>query len=142
MLRAAILGALADEQALLVRLEPQVIRAPRDQVGLPGQARHPEAMADVRRLQCQVHRPRHAVLAGRYVQLVGRDDAQVLPVVLVVDVLPPPLVADDGHVERLRARRRRVRVDADFELGADQDQGQEEDDTRRISSKLRPVVIG
>ena len=51
VLRAAVLGALAEEQALLARLEPHLIGASRDQVGLAGQARHPEAVADIGRLQ-------------------------------------------------------------------------------------------
>ena len=60
-------------------------------------------------LQRQVDRPRHGRVARRDVQLVGRDEAEFLPVVFLVDVLPPPLMADDGDEERLRARRRRRR---------------------------------
>src|SRR5208337_1098422 len=97
---------LAEKHAPLARLKPHVVGSSWYQVGLPSQARHPEAVADIGRFQREVDGPRHAVLACWHMQLVGSDEAQVLPVILVVDVFPPPLMADDGDVERLRARRR------------------------------------
>src|SRR6266478_2469012 len=101
VLSAAVLGTLAEKQALLARLKPHGIGPSWNQVGLPGQPWHPEAVTDISRLECEVDWPRHAVIAGWYMQLVGRDDSDVPAVILIVDVLPPPLMADDGHVERL-----------------------------------------
>src|SRR5216683_866111 len=58
VLRSTVFGALAQEQALLLRLKPHLIRASGNQVRLPGQAWHPETVANIRRFQCQINRPR------------------------------------------------------------------------------------
>ena len=48
VLHAAILRALAEEQTGFMRIDPGVIRMVRNQVGLSGQAGHPEAVVGVR----------------------------------------------------------------------------------------------
>ena len=58
MLRAAVFGTLAEEQPGSVGLEPHVVGAAGNQVGLARQPRHPEAVAHVGRLQRQVDGPR------------------------------------------------------------------------------------
>ena len=60
MLCAAILGTLAQEQALLARLKPHLIGASRNQVGLAGQRGTQKLWQTSADLQRQVHGPRHA----------------------------------------------------------------------------------
>ena len=62
MLRAAILGALADEKPRLVRLKPHVVGATGYQVGLSRQPGYPEAMAHIGRLEGQGYRPRSTLV--------------------------------------------------------------------------------
>ena len=51
VLRAAVLGALADVDARLVGLHPEVVLAVRNQVGLPRELGNPEAVDHVLALQ-------------------------------------------------------------------------------------------
>ena len=81
VLRAAIFGALADEEPFFLRLEPHRIHPARDQVGLAGQTRNPEAVADVGGLQGQVDRPIVPVLARGDMQFVGGGEAEGLALI-------------------------------------------------------------
>src|SRR5690606_8721709 len=56
VLGAAVLGALPEVEARVLGLEPEAVRASRDQVGLPGESGDPETVTDVRRLEGQVDR--------------------------------------------------------------------------------------
>ena len=79
MLRAAIFGALADEQPRLRRLETTSrLVCPGTKAVFPAKPRHPKAVVNVGRFQRQKNRPRRAVFADRDMQFVGRDEAERL----------------------------------------------------------------
>src|SRR5262245_10363274 len=98
VLRATELGALTDVESRLPRREPHRVLVIRDDVGLAGEPRHPEAVHDVGRLERHVGRRAH-----RNVHLVRGGDAQVR-----ILELPPPLVTHHAHAERVGRRDGRL----------------------------------
>src|SRR5690625_7465108 len=78
-------GAVAGVDARLISDQPQLVVLVRDQVTLPAQARRPERVQNVSRVEVE-----DETAANRNVQLVRSNDA----VVRVLEV-PPPLVAGD-----------------------------------------------
>src|SRR5262249_20965154 len=96
VLRPAILGAIAEVRASLLRLDPHPVDAGRDQVGLPGELRDPETMYDVRRFESQGCDLTPVRFADWDVQLVRRDNAQI-----GIVKLPPPLAPDSRHLQRV-----------------------------------------
>ena len=74
-----------------MRIDPGVIRMVRNQVGLAGQARNPEAVVGVRRKQRNKCRRRMLRIADRNMKFVRGDHSQRR-----ITIFPPILVAD-GH---------------------------------------------
>ena len=97
VLRAAILRALAEIDSRTRRVDPHLVHAIRNQVGLAAQLRDPEAVVGVGRQQLQECGRGMRGIAHRNVQFVCRDDAE-----LRIPELPPELMADDGDVESRR----------------------------------------
>ena len=64
-------------------------------------------------------------------EFVGRDEAERFLVKFLVDVLPPPLMADDRDKKRLRAGRRCRGIDSHREFGPSEDQRQDKGRKRR-----------
>ena len=124
MLRSAILRALSEEEARLLRLDPRLVGEVRDQVGLAREPRDPEAVIGIGGQELQERGRRIRRVGDRNVELVRGHD--VLP---RIAILPPELVADHRHFERvLRSRRilhgrddarRRQKEDQDDEDGRD-----------------------
>ena len=56
MLRAAVLGTLAEVQAGFFRVEHDQVGVAGNQIDLAAEPRHPKAVADVGRLQSQIRR--------------------------------------------------------------------------------------
>src|SRR5579875_3321596 len=111
--------ALPVELPDLVTLQPHFVLPPRDRLDLPCKAGHPERMDNVRRLDRQRHLRPH-----RDMHLVCRDDAQI-----GVAKLPPPLMADDRHLEHIRPLRNgRGRCDSRDRGDSDHDQDQHRND--------------
>ena len=77
-----------------MRIHPHLVDAVRNQVGLAGELRNPEAVVGVGGQQLQERRSRPRRIAHRNVQLVGRDDAERR-----IAVLPPELMPDDRDFE-------------------------------------------
>ena len=100
VLRSAILRALAQEEAGLVRVDPHAVRVIRNQVGLARQARDPEAVVGIGGKQLSGMSAWDGRIADRHVQLVGRDDAES-----GIAILPPELVTDDGHFDGIGGLR-------------------------------------
>jgi hypothetical protein len=117
VLGAAVLGALAEVGAGHAGLEPHAVDAIGDDVGLAVELGDPEAVHDVGRLEGE-----EGGAADRNVQLVGGDH-----VVVRVAELPPPLVADDAHVQRVGGRGGVL----DRDQRARGDQEEDEDDEQR-----------
>src|SRR5262249_5402306 len=69
VLRPAILSAVAEVRAHLLRLDPHPVDAVRDQIGLPRELRDPETMRDVHRFERQESELAPAGFADRNVQL-------------------------------------------------------------------------
>src|ERR1700694_538488 len=90
MLRPAILRALPQVEPRLARLDPHLIRVVGNQVGLAGQARHPEAVIGI-----GGERGEEGALANWHMQLICGDYF-----VARVPILPPEPVPDDSHLER------------------------------------------
>src|SRR3989441_4969277 len=97
VLEPAILGALTDIRAHLPWLDPDSIRLVRDRIHLPRQLRNPEAVCHVDGLHGDERRGRVGRVTHGDVDLVRGDD----PELRIAD-LPPPLVADDSDLERVR----------------------------------------
>src|SRR6266852_1716427 len=116
VLRPAVLRALPQVEPCLARLDPHLVRVVWNQIGLAGEARHPEAVVGIRREQVEEGR-----LADGQVQLVRGDDLQPR-----VPILPPELVADDGHLER--AFRARSVLDAEDDSRRGEEEHQHDDD--------------
>ena len=93
VLRAAILRALAEINAGLVRIHPHLVDAIRNQVCLSRQAGEPRSCGPCRRKAASRTWASDGRLADRNVQLVRSDDAE-----LRIAKLPPELMADDSHL--------------------------------------------
>ena len=114
---------------ILVRREPQVIRAVRNQVTLATHLRNPEGVQDVDRLQLKVHRA-----TARQIQLVRGRDA-----VLRVAELPPPLMPDHLDLQRIRrglGLRREDRADR-----RNRDEDQDDSRNRRPGDLERGIAM-
>src|SRR2546425_8865707 len=117
-----MLGALADVRSDSSWLDPDPIRLVRDRVHLSGQLRNPEAVRHVDRLNGDERRRRSGGVADGDMDLIGGDDTE-----LWIADLPPPLIADDGDLERVR--RLRAALEApDVPCG---DEEQDHDDEKR-----------
>src|SRR5262249_58458879 len=90
------LGALADVRSYPPRLDPDAIRLVRDGVHFSRQLRNPEAVRHVDRLHGDESRRRTGPVTHGDVDLVCSDDLE-----LRIADLPPPLVADDGDLQRV-----------------------------------------
>src|SRR4051794_37505392 len=101
MLQPAVLAARAARAARPLRLEPHLVHLTRDDVGLSGDLRQPEAVDDVGGVQPDT--PRYA---DGQMPLVGGDEAELRMTGLAVAHFPPPLMS--GHVERERRRAGRM----------------------------------
>src|SRR5262245_64702286 len=93
VLRPAILGAVAEICARLLRLDPHSVDAVGDQVGLPRQLRYPETMYDVRRFERHGSDLTLTRRTDRNVQLIRRDNSQI-----GIAKFPPPLAHDNRHL--------------------------------------------
>src|SRR5262245_18517016 len=93
VLRPAILGAVAEICARLLRLDPHPVDAVGDQVAIPRELRDPETMYDVRRFERQESDLTPTRFADRDVQLIRRDDSKI-----GIAELPPPLAPDCRHL--------------------------------------------
>ena len=122
VLRAAILRALAKKDAGLVRIDPHVIHAIGNQVGLARQLRNPETVVRVGGKQRQKSGCRVRGIAYRNVQLIGSDDA-----LLWITKLPPELVSDGDDLDRI-LRLRSILNRVDHSCGC---QKQDDDDQNR-----------
>src|SRR5712671_2756334 len=100
VLRAAILRALAEIDARLVRVYPHFIYAIRNQVCLSGKLRNPETVISVGGKQYPECRCGMNRIAHRDVQFVGRHDAERR-----ISEFPPELVADRGYLHGCRGFR-------------------------------------
>ena len=87
MLRAAILRALAEKDARLMRVQPHFVDAIRNEVCLSGKLRNPETVVGVGGKQLQVRGRTHGNM-----QLVRCDNAECW-----ITKFPPKLMSDDGH---------------------------------------------
>jgi len=113
VLESAELGADPAIGAGLPHGEPQHVRLAGDDVLLPRELRHPEAVHDVVGLQTDLER-----LPDGHVDLVGGHDAGVR-----IGNAPPPLLADDVDPQRVlrRVAQRRAGVHGE-ERDKDEDQ--------------------
>ena len=122
MLQPAVLGALADERPHPPRLDPDAIRLVRDRVHLSRQLWNPEAVGHVDRPYRDERQRRARLVTHRDVDLVRGDDPE-----LRIANLPPPLVTDNGDLERVR----RLRASLDPPDVPRGDQEQDDDDQER-----------
>ena len=100
VLLAAILRALAAIDAGPVGLEPGHVGLPGNELNLAAEARDPERVDDVFAVEGEAHR-----LSDRNVDLVrGHEDLR--GIVVLIDELPPPLMASD--LDRQSRLRRRI----------------------------------
>jgi hypothetical protein len=122
MLRSAIFGAIAKEDARGVRLHPHRVGAIGNDVHLARQLRHPEAVNHIRRFERE--RRGSALVAGadRNVQFVRSNHAEIW-----IMNLPPPLMSDHADFERVGGQLRILHVGD----RARRDQHQDEDDKNR-----------
>ena len=97
VLGSAVLRALPQVEPGLVRVDPRLVRAVRNQVGLAGQPRNPEAVIHVGGQQRDERRGRIRRVADRNMQFVGRDDVQPW-----IAILPPELVTDGDDLDGVR----------------------------------------
>ena len=96
MLSSAILRALPQIKSGLLRIDPHGIHAIRNQVGFAGQPRHPETVVGIGRGQRKVCR------RGMRGSLTGTCSSfAVTTAEAGIAILPPELMADDGHVHRI-----------------------------------------
>src|ERR1700756_1310148 len=93
MLNSAVLGTLADIDPKVVGIDPHVIHAIRNQIGLSGKTRNPKTMVRVRGEQFQECWSGVRWVADRNVQFVCGDDSKS-----GVSQLPPELMPNDGHI--------------------------------------------
>ena len=93
VLRAAVLRALAEEQAGLVRIEPHIVDAVRNQVSFSVELRNPEAVIRVRGEKFEKRRSRISWIADGNVKFVRSDDTE-----RGVAELPPELMTDGDDI--------------------------------------------
>ncbi len=108
VLSSAVLSALAQIKAGLVRLDPHPVGMVRNQISLARQSRHPPAVIRICGIQLEERGRRMVRIAYRDVKLIRGHHIEAR-----VAILPPELVADDGDVDRARwpaVARNRTRV--------------------------------
>src|SRR5260370_36668220 len=101
VLCSAILSALPEKNASLVRVEPRLVHAIGNQVCFAGKLRYPEAVISVGGKQFQECRCGMSGVAHGDMEFVRCDDAK-----LGIPEFPPELVADCGDFHRLWRSRR------------------------------------
>lgn len=94
VLRAAILGTLADVHADFVRLDPNGVDAIGDEVGFAGELRNPKAVISIGGNECDEGGCAKRRITYRDMELVGGDDAKRR-----VAELPPELVTYSGDFD-------------------------------------------
>src|SRR5215467_11256922 len=133
VLDAAVLRALADVGPGTGRLDPHVVDLVRDHVHLARELGNPEAVDDVDGLEGDEGRGGLSRVAHRHVELVGGDHAE-----LGITNLPPPLVADDGHFDRVG--RLRTPLDAPDVAGGDEEEHDDDEERHDGPRQLNPVT--
>src|SRR6185503_2285062 len=96
VLESAELRTLRAIHSRPICADPCLCVMPRDQVALPSEVWHPEAVNDIVRVELDEH-----PLSNRQMNLVREPHSTLRDRVLILD-LPPPLVP--GHVDRERWR--------------------------------------
>jgi hypothetical protein len=92
VLNAAILGALPEKEAGLMRIDPHLIRVIGDEVRLASQTRYPKTVICVCRQQSDERRRRVGRITHGYVEFVCRCNPEA-----GVAVLPPELMSNRDH---------------------------------------------
>src|SRR5260370_35612492 len=133
MLGAAVFAALPEISSRDLRIDPHRIFLIRDNVSFACQARHPETMHDVGRLEIEKRRRRTTRIAQRHVKFVGGDDAECR-----IAKLPPPLMSD--HVDAERSRRPRRRLDHIYSSRRDQAEHEYNEDRYRRPRELDRIA--
>src|SRR5215469_10233546 len=100
MFGTAILRALAEVGAGLIRIDPHLVLSIWDNVGFSREARHPETVRHIRRFKVEERRRGMRRVAQRNVQFVRGHDAE-----LGISELPPPLMPDHANQDRIRRAR-------------------------------------
>ncbi len=133
VLGAAVLAALPKVGAGDMRIDPHRIFLVRDYVSLACQARHPETMRDIGRLEIEKRRRGAFGIAERNVKFVGGDDAEA-----GIAELPPPLMRD--HMDAERAGRPRRRLHRIYGACSDEDEYQYNEDGDRRPCELDRIA--